>query len=448
MSRIMIAGTSSGVGKTSIVCGILDALKKMDNKVISFKCGPDYIDPMFHKKITGVPSKNLDIFLMGEDSVKNTLRTSEQSYDISVIEGVMGLYDGLGATSKYSANNISVLTKTPTILVVNPKGKAISVCAEIKGYLSFEQNNIKAIVLNNIKESMYLFYKNMIEKELSICVIGFLPYIENAVIESRHLGLMNANEVYDIKEKVDLLGNYVIKNFDIDKIVDIARDTKPLVYENYNTLEKMGNPIIYIALDEAFNFIYDDNLNILKQLGATIKYFSPMYDNKLPDDADGIMLFGGYPEIYAEILDKNISMKNSLINKISNGLIVYAECGGFIYLQESIIDKHGKLHYMLGVLDGKVSLTSNLQNFGYTALETTKSNKFLNTEINAHSFHYSKSTNTGNCFLATKVSNQKKYNAGVITDNIFASYFHIHFLNNLELPKNIIKLCTNYKVKR
>lgn len=450
MSRIMIAATGSGVGKTTVICGLLNALRKKDKKVVSFKCGPDYIDPMFHKKVTEVPSKNLDIFLMGEDNVKNILLETEGENDIAIIEGVMGLYDGLGQSSKYSANDVSQLTNTPIILVVNPKGKAISLCAEIKGFLEFQKNNIKGILLNNIKSSMYSFYKNMIETNLDTEVVGFIPTIENAMIESRYLGLITANEIKNIQKKIDLIGDSVLENCDINKIIEIANsceepkkiDISSFINKNINISKNIN---IYVAKDEAFNFIYDDNIKILEELGANIKYFSPIYDDKLPYDAHGILLFGGYPEIYANLLENNIKIKNDLVNKINNGLPTYAECGGFMYLQKTITDFDGYSFDMLGVLDGDVIMTKILQNFGYTTIKSEIENNFLNGEINTHSFHHSKSTNEGDSFLATKISTKKEYKAVVITENIFASYLHIHFLNNLELPKNFISLCDKYK---
>lgn len=203
----MIAGTGSGCGKTTITCAVLGALKLRNIHTLSFKVGPDYIDPMSHKRITVVEARNLDIFLMGEQNVKYALK--KQVHAISIIEGVMGLYDGIGSSSYGSANHLALLTEAPIILVVNAKGKSQSICTEIQGYMNFEQNNVSGIILNNVREAMYPFYKKMIEEKLEISVLGFMPNISQANIKSRHLGLITANEISDIQKKLELLADYV-----------------------------------------------------------------------------------------------------------------------------------------------------------------------------------------------------------------------------------------------
>ena len=448
MNRVMIAGTASGSGKTTVTCALLSMLKDMGKDVISFKCGPDYIDPMFHEKVTLVPARNLDIFLMGEENVKHVLSYHTQSRDFALIEGVMGLYDGVGSRSYASANHLSVITETPVILVVNAKGKSQSICAEIKGYLEYEKNNICAVILNNTSGAMYTFYKDMIESQLHVKVAGFLPSISDIHIKSRHLGLITANEISDIQDKMKLLAERAKECVDLDMIMEIAQQAG-LIEEKKGALsgiESSKSVKIYVAEDEAFCFRYEDNHEILRKLGADICYFSPLRDSELPDDADGLILWGGYPELHAKELECNEKVKSSIRQKIKNGMPVYAECGGFMYLQEKLTDSQGEVYDMLGILEGRTEMRSQLQKFGYVDLTANCDNWLCKKgeKIKAHSFRYSVSSHEGNEFTATKRSNSASYQCIVATDNIFAGYPHIHFLGNESMAENFIQACQNY----
>ncbi|MDR1701583.1 MAG: cobyrinate a,c-diamide synthase, partial [Sporomusaceae bacterium] len=330
--RVMIAGTGSGSGKTTLTCALLAALVAQGKEVISFKCGPDYIDPMFHRKTTGVEARNLDIFLMGEEVVKKSVKDHSANKDIAVLEGVMGLYDGMGSSSFASANHVSLITNTPVVLIVNPKGTALSVCALIKGFLEFEKNNIHAIILNNVSEKMFPFYQEMIEKEFPLKVLGFLPHLPGVHFESRHLGLVTADEIADIQEKINLLREAAVKYIDLAALAEIASQAIPFYLSSgsFTAVKNGSQPVtIYVARDEAFSFFYEDNHDLLRTLGAEIKFFSPLYDTELPPEADGLILWGGYPELYASTLAANAKMKHSLTTAIKGGLPVYAECGGF-----------------------------------------------------------------------------------------------------------------------
>ena len=447
-SRVMIAGTGSGCGKTTITCALLAALSSMEKDVVSFKCGPDYIDPMFHKKAVGVESRNLDIFLMGEEGVKYCLAHHSTGKEIAVLEGVMGLYDGVSNGDFASSNHVSLLTNTPVILVVNAKGMSLSVCAAIKGFLEFKKNNIRGVILNNISESAFSFYKEMIEDRLKIRVIGFLPMIPEAQIESRHLGLITADEIIDIKEKIQILGENAQKNIDINALLDIAGLAEPFSCKSdFLPVSKNSNTVkLYIARDEAFCFWYEDNHDLFKSLGAEIEFFSPIHDSKLPKDAAGLVLWGGYPELYAKELEANISMMNSLGSAIDSGLPVYAECGGFVYLQQSLTDLQGKTYKMIGILDGNAKMTKKLQNFGYHEIIAPDDNLLCKAagKINAHFFHHSASDNEGNCLTAVK-QNGKSFPCVVADDNIFAGYQHLHFWGNPSFAENFIKACIEYR---
>ena len=449
--RVMIAGTGSGCGKTTITCALLAALASMGKDVVSFKCGPDYIDPMFHKKAAGIESRNLDVFLMGEAGVRYSVARNASNRDIAVLEGVMGIYDGLGSGSFSSSNHVSILTNTPVILVINAKGSSLSVCAMIKGFLEFENNNIRGVILNNVSGGMFNFYKQMIEERLNVSVTGFMPCIPEAQIESRHLGLVTVNEIADIKNKIALLKQYALKYIDFDALLSLAGLAEPFDYEpDFLPAVKTDCVVrLYAARDEAFSFLYEDNHDLLKSLGAEIVFFSPVHDRELPNDADGLLLWGGYPELYGSKLENNTSLRHSLKAAIENGLPVYAECGGFMYLQRSLTDLQGETHEMLGVLPGNAKMTGKLQNFGYYTIEAVKDNLLCDSgeRISAHFFHYSISDCEGDCFNAVK-QNGKSFLCIVSRGNIFAGYQHLHFWGNPGFAKKFINACMEYRNRR
>jgi cobyrinic acid a,c-diamide synthase len=451
----MIAGTGSGCGKTMITCAVLSVLKQQNKKVVSFKCGPDYIDPMFHTKATQTETYNLDSVLMGEDGVRYSLRSHTRTCDIAVIEGVMGLYDGIGDKGNASTNYLSQITETPVVLIVNAKGKSLSLCAEIKGFLEFAKNNIAAIILNRITSASYPFYKEMIENNVGIRVIGFMPEIPEAYIESRHLGLTTANEISDIQNKITLLAENARKSINFETLCELAATAKEIhgtefTFETNSSFPKHDYSVnLYAACDEAFCFHYEENHQLLERLGAKLHFFSPLHDRELPENADGLIFWGGYPELYAADLEKNTTLKECIRYRYKHGLPIYAECGGFMYLQECLTDIHGSQYSMLGIIPGNAEMTNRLQDFGYVKLTANHDNMLCsqNETINAHSFHYSKSSYNGKDFTATKISNGKSYPCIAATQNIFAGYPHIHFLGNRKFAEGLIKTCFHYRNK-
>ncbi len=447
----MVAGTGSGCGKTTVTCALLGAFKNMGKNIVSFKCGPDYIDPMFHKKAILTEAYNLDIFLMGEENVQYSLWRHGKNADLCLIEGVMGFYDGAGKSGFASASHLSDITETPVVLVVDVKGKSQSVCAEIYGYMNYRKNNICAVILNNTTEHMYTFYKDMIERELPIEVVGFMPNIQEACIDSRHLGLVSAGEIADIHKKISILAESAAKYIDLDRLYEISQKVKPITVKSdfIKDITPKYFPKIYIACDEAFNFYYEDNHELLKAYGAELHFFSPINDKKVPDDADGIILWGGYPELWAKGLSDNTSMKKSIKQKIESGMPVYAECGGFMYLQEYLTDLQGQTYNMLGAIKGHSKMTNRLQNFGYVELTANYDNMLCNRydKINAHSFHYSSSDNEGNAFTAFKKSTNSEYPCIVAFNNVFAGYLHMHFWGNINFAKRFTKACGAYRYR-
>ena len=449
-NRVMIAGTGSGCGKTTVTCAILKALKNRGLNVTSFKCGPDYIDPMFHSEIIGTKSRNLDMFLCGEEITKYLFAENSRESDISIIEGVMGFYDGLGIrNSKYSSNYISNETDTPVVLVVGCAGMALSIAAMVKGYTDFYKNNIKGVIINGASEKMYPIYKEIIESNTGVKTLGFLPKIKEASIESRHLGLVTASEIDSLNHKIDLLGENGEKYIDIDGLLEIAKEAPAMECDNIEI--EQGEPVtIGVAKDKAFCFYYEDSLQLLKKMGAKIVTFSPLNDEKIPEGINGIILGGGYPEVFAEKLSKNKSMLNSIKTAITEGMPVYAECGGFMYLGNTIKDESELEYEMVGAIDMKSELTKRLQNFGYTTLKA-KGDNLLAKEgwgINAHEFHYSKSNDDGDDFKAVKPSTGVERNCIHGSETLFAGYPHLHLWANIDFAKRYIEKCREYELKK
>ena len=300
--RFMLAAAASGSGKTTVTCGLLQALQNRGCKVASFKCGPDYIDPMFHQKVIGTHSRNLDLFFMRPDVIHYLLAKNGAGKDVSLLEGVMGFYDGLGGnTTIASSYDLAKTTKTPVILVVNCNGMSVSAAAQIKGFLSFRPDaGIVGVILNQVSAMLYPTLKSVIEAELSVRVLGYLPYLPECFLESRHLGLVTAQEITDLQKKLQQLAAQLEKSVDIDGLLQIAGAAAPIGWQEPAVFQqKIEQPVkIAIAQDEAFCFYYQDSLDLLTELGAELLPFSPLHDEILPDDIDGLYLGGGYPLLF------------------------------------------------------------------------------------------------------------------------------------------------------
>ena len=365
MKRFMIAGTSSGCGKTTVTCAILQALVSRRAGVSAFKCGPDYIDPMFHSRIIGVPSRNLDSWFCDANTVNFLLQ--KHSAGISVIEGVMGFYDG--AAEAGSSHSLSLETGTPAIIVVNCRGMSLSVGAVIKGFLTFRNpNNIAGFIFNRLPDSLVSQTRELCS-QLGAEYLGRLPVRPDCAFKSRHLGLVTADEAADLKEKVARLGELAEEHISIDRILELA-EAGPCRQSSPPEIPKISGapPRIAVARDNAFCFYYEDNLDLLRELGCDTAEFSPLCDRSLPDGADGLILGGGYPELYARRLSANRPMLEDIRSKIAAGLPTIAECGGFMYLHASMEDGDGNDWPMVGAIEGKAFKTDSLRRFGYVTL--------------------------------------------------------------------------------
>ena len=333
--RVAVVGTGSGCGKTTVVCALLQAFCNRGLKAASFKCGPDYIDPMFHQKVIGTPSRNLDLFFCGEDTVRYLFCRAAADAEISVIEGVMGMYDGIGPdTQEASSNHLAMVTKTPEILVVNTRGMSLSAAALLSGYAQFAPNQLAGVIFNGSSAGMYPSYAKMAQS-LGLQPLGYFPVVPQASVESRHLGLVTAGEIENLKEKMMLLAETAEKTLDLDGILQLAQSTVTLEYKKPSLPPLQQVSVrIGVALDEAFCFYYADNLKLLEEMGAKLVPFSPLHDKSLPPDLDGLYLGGGYPELYARSLAENETMRQSVRQAVTNEMPTIAECGGFLYLQQ------------------------------------------------------------------------------------------------------------------
>ena len=472
INRFMIAAPKSGSGKTMITCALLQLLKDSGKNVSSYKCGPDYIDPMFHKKVLGVPSKNLDTFFTDEKTTVQLFLDKRADGDFAVLEGVMGLYDGLGGIYEQgSSYHLAKVTQTPIILVVDSKGMGKSVLALIAGFLQYDtQHLIKGVLLNRMSKGYYDIIKPLIEKELSVKVVGYFPEQKDIRLESRHLGLVMPDELADIKEQLDELAGRLKKTIDLDMLLDIAVEAEEIsdsgnadIYNvknigNYDQNEFSQNKAINtvniaVAMDEAFCFYYEDNLRLLEKCGAKLQYFSPLHDTKLPDNCDALLLGGGYPELYAKELSENLSMRNSIKTAFKTGLPTVAECGGFMYLHtyihnicEEDADAQNYVFGMTGALDSECHFKGKLVRFGYIEL-AEKHNNFLppNEKIKAHEFHYYDSTDNGANCIATKPATGRSYDCVISHDNYWLGFPHLYYPSNPHFAESLVRKAYEYR---
>ena len=351
--RIMIAGTGSGCGKTTVTLAVLRAMQRRKIPLAAFKCGPDYIDPMFHKAVLGIPSRNLDLFFISEREVRGQIVRSIPQNGLGVIEGVMGFYDGVsGTTDTASAAHLARETGTPAILVVRPKGQSLSLAAMLSGFRNFAENTLCGVILNGISDAMYPFYRDIVQKS-GLKALGYLPSVPEAEIPDRHLGLVTADELKDLNYRLDLLADAAENRIDIEQILKISRTASQLSDDSEKISPVTKKPVrIAVARDKAFCFYYEDNFEILRNLGAERVEFSPISDSCIPENTDGLYLGGGYPELHITELSNNANMRNSIKNAIQKGLPTIAECGGFLYLHE-----HLEGAEMVGVVRGNAVLT-------------------------------------------------------------------------------------------
>lgn len=458
---VVLAAPKSGSGKTLITCALIEALKEAGVNVCTFKCGPDYIDPMFHRTILGVPGGNLDTYFTGEAKTKEIFMEETPEDAFAVVEGVMGLYDGLGGIlEEGSTYHLAKAISLPVILVIDAHGMGRTILPLIQGLLSYDKAGIiKGVILNRVSKMFYASLKELIETELSIEVLGCFTEQKELHLESRHLGLKLPEEKRDLKEQVCRGADSLKETVSIERILAIggagekdAASPKVDSHENKVTYQRADiyeNDMVFqradikendthesklrlaIARDEAFCFYYQENLKLLSKRGFELVPFSPLHDKKLPEHISGLLLGGGYPELFAKELSENDSMKTAIREAIRGGLPSLAECGGFLYLHKSLKDMEGRQYSMAGVIDADADYRGKLVRFGYVEL-TEKESCFLPEKegIRGHEFHYFDSTKNGTDCVAKKPTGNRSWECVWEGENHWWGFPHLYYPSN------------------
>ncbi len=448
LPRLLLCAPSSGSGKTTMACAILQALVDLGRRPTSFKSGPDYIDPMFHREAIGVYSANLDLFLMGETAVRAQLLESGGRGDVALIEGAMGYYDGIAMSAEASAYDLARRTQTPAVLVLNAKGQALSASAVIRGVAGFRAGSqIRGVLLNRVSPMLYPRLRESIEAETGLRAYGSLPECPDCTLESRHLGLVTAAEVDALREKLKKLSLLAREHIDLDGLLALADTAPELDAPEIAVRRAGGSPKIAVAQDKAFCFYYGGALAFLEKLGAELVTFSPLADRALPEGAAGLYLGGGYPELYARELSENTGMLAAIRAAIADGLPTIAECGGFLYLHRTLEDGEGRPWPLCGAIDAEAVRTEHLRRFGYITM-TAQTDGLLGpkgTRIPAHEFHYWESAAPGTAFHAQKPQSERAWTCGYHGPTLYAGFPHFHLCAVPETAARFVAQCERYK---
>lgn len=444
MTPVLVSALQSGAGKTVLACGLIRALQRRGLTVAGFKCGPDYLDPMFHRRVLGAPSDNLDLFLQGSARVHELLASTDA--EVAVIEGAMGFFDGLAGTDEASAWQLAADEGIPVVLAVRPQGAGLTLAAQIAGVLSFRApHQVVGVVLTDCREALAAYLAPLIERECHVAVLGFLPPMEEARIGSRHLGLVRADEVVGLEVRVDAIAAQLERSVDVDALLDGANQSRPssppCSVEVVERGRRPAGPVrcrIGVARDAAFCFYYEASLRELEAWGAELVPFSPLEDDGLPA-IDALYLGGGYPELHASQLAANVSMRDSVRAALAEGLPTVAECGGFLYLQESLVDADGVEHPMVGALPGRGYPAGHLVRFGYARLEVGQDNLLFRAgeRVPVHEFHHWESTEHGEDLVAMKPDG-RSWGCCYATPALYAGWPHLHLAGELPLAERFV----------
>lgn len=445
MKKLLLTAMHSGAGKTVMTVALLAALKRRGIDLRAFKTGPDYIDPMFHSRVLKIPCRNLDLFLQGREGVEQTIRGS--GGEMALIEGAMGYYDGVSGTTTGSAWETASVCGAPAVLILRPKGVGVSLAAQVKGMMSFRpESHIRALLLSECSGSLAAYLTPVLERETGLPVLGYLPPMPEAELESRHLGLLTAGEIRDLEGRAARLAAQLERTADIDRLLELAECGDEF------SKEKERSPLrcrIAVAFDEAFCFYYEDSLDALRGAGAELAFFSPLHDAALPPDIDGLYLGGGYPELHAEALSANTEMRVQIARALRDGLPTIAECGGFLYLLDELEDADGHPHSMCGALPGKGYRTERLQRFGYLHLAAESDSMLFRRgeRIPAHEFHYWDSTECGSDLQAEKPDG-RSWRCGYSSGTLYAAFPHLHLAGETQLARRFADACAHRAGKR
>ena len=439
----IISGTSSGSGKTTIALGLMAAFRARGLRVQPFKCGPDFIDPGLHQLVTGTVSRNLDLWMCGEEFTRATFEANSQGADIAIIEGVMGMFDGGLSSSGSLAQTLGL----PGILVLDVRSMAESAAAIVKGFETYMPEAApKGVILNRIASDRHLqLVSDAIHGHCDVEILGYLPRTLEFSIPSRHLGLLTGDEAPLSPAALQLLADTVAHHIDLDKILSLcasmpetARKTTP---SPQNRQCRIG-----IARDKAFCFYYEDNFDLLRKAGAELVFFSPISDTGLPEGLDALYLGGGYPELYAKQLSENTAMRTAIRELIESDGPVYAECGGFMYLTEGIVDQEGSFHPMVGAFPVRARMQEKRASLGYREVRTTRGSCFgpVGTVLRGHEFHYSH-IDAMPADIARIYEVNNGTSEGYAYRKVLGGYMHLHFGFSPQVVEEFIKFCREGK---
>ena len=450
MIEVMIAAPASGSGKTVLTCALLAALRRQGLDPCAFKCGPDYIDPMFHRSVLGVESHNLDLFLAEEAAVRRLYARYSAGHGAAVLESAMGFYDGLGgSTARASGWHIADTLDIPVLLAVRPRGAGLTLAAQIRGLLDFRQpSHIAGIFLTDCSPMLARSLTPMLERETGLPVLGFLPHMEEAALESRHLGLRTAGEIPGLASRLDRVAGELARTMDWEKFSALFGGRT--VREMPEIPVPIGRVPIAVARDEAFCFLYGEALDALRDAGAELLFFSPLRDARLPEDACGLYLPGGYPELYAAQLAENDEMRNAVRNAVEGGLPTVAECGGFLYLGRSLEGADGKTYPTAGYLPGEGVRKERLVRFGYAELTAGEDSLLFRAgeSVPVHEFHYWDSTENGGGLTASKPLTGRSWQCGFVGERLYAGFPHLCFAGRPALAERFVRTAEQHRKER
>ena len=462
---ILFAAASSGCGKTTITCGALRAWQRKGLKIKAWKCGPDYIDPMFHKQVLGIPGGNLDSFFLSKEALKAQYQQKNAGFDLAVMEGVMGYYDGLGGIStQASTYEVAQAVDVPVILILDGKGASLSLAAMLRGFLQYQKDShIVGVILNRTSPMIGARLKPVLEAE-GVKYLGCVPVSKEIQFDSRHLGLVMPEEVPQIQKQLDEIADLLEESVDLDGILELARSYAEKVENNEDaglakcqtsqvametraagSFTESRNPLrIAVARDEAFCFYYQENMEILESLGVELIPFSPIHDQELPAKVSGVILGGGYPENYAKALSENTSMLASIRQAWENKMPFLAECGGFLYLHRELEGSDGIFYPLAGVIPDKAWKTNRLGRFGYITLTPDHPDTCLIRKIKGHEFHYWESGDCGTCWTAKKPLSDRSWSCVHSEQGQIAGFPHLYYPSAPEFVEQWLEMCRKW----
>jgi cobyrinic acid a,c-diamide synthase len=456
--RLVIAAPSSGSGKSTVATGLMAALAR-DHVVQGFKVGPDYIDPMYHTQATGRPSRNLDTWMVPRAQVRAAFVRAASDADVAVVEGVMGLFDGHGATTESgSTAEVAKLLDAPVILVLDVGKMARSAGAMALGYRDFDPAlNVAGVICNQVGSERHARWVTEAVEGVGLPVLGCLPKSPELVIPERHLGLHTAVErAVEVEAFLEHASALVTRHVDLARVWAIASDVGPLAGEEAPSPPAAAPdaPVrLAVARDEAFCFYYEDNLDLLRAAGAEIVAFSPLSDERLPPDVAGLYLGGGYPELYAARLARNAPLLAAIRAAHEAGMPIYAECGGLMTLTESITDLEGRMHPMVGVVPGRSRMRERLR-MGYRQVTARRDTLLLRRgeRTRGHEFHYSdwveRPAELPYAYEIAPRRGEETRREGFAVGNLLASYVHLHFGASSALAPNFVRACVRWREAR